>query len=103
MVNVKEALQRAADHIETVGWTQRQAFDRSDDRPLDACPACALGALDLACFAPNYREGSLEAYREGVQLLRDATGAIAIPEWNDAPGRTKEEVVAAFRKAASLP
>ena len=85
---VAEVLNAAADLIEKRGWCQHLAFD-PDGRH------CALGAI-WAQRCP----GPLE--REAVAAVRRATGSPFVGEWNDAPQRTKEEVVEALRKAAAL-
>jgi hypothetical protein len=57
---------------------------------------CALVALSTL-FAP---EDALD--NEPLRLLRKAVGQERIIEWNDAPGRTKADVLEAFSRAIEL-
>ena len=83
-------LTRAADLIERDGWCQGGSIVGKK-----RCAAAAIGDV-LA----TYRTSTLACRREIVGALLHATGLWSIPDWNDEPGRTKEEVVAALREAA---
>lgn len=85
---VGETLLRAADLLETEGWCQKSG--RKDGK------RCAAVAIEDA--APSYEvEDSawLRVYR--------ALGGTSIVCWNDAPGRTQEDVTAFLRSVAYLP
>jgi hypothetical protein len=95
----EQALSAAADLIESRGWTTRyyarnesgQSVCYRDDRA--AC-YCAMGAIG----AVANRDYDLD--EAACNRLRRSLGIDSIAEWNDAPGRTAEEVVTALRKAA---
>lgn len=79
----------AIDVIERDGWTQGETFSSTG--------VCMVGALARAAHEFPDRDGqymkiltALEPIVEG-----DITG------WNDVRGRTKKQVIAAFRKAAN--
>ena len=68
---------------------------------------CILGAINVV-ISGNARDVQMDKSRESVdrmcayldKKLRRAPGSAIIQNWNDAPARTKEEVVAAMREAA---
>lgn len=67
-----------------------------------ACSFCAVGAIAFACWEAGLPDCSgIEG--QALERVRRAAGVTGVVEWNDAEGRTVEEVVAAFDKAiASL-
>lgn len=81
-------LRAAADVLERDGWRQGELVDSYGCR-------CVLGAMDAA--APLRREDAVE---QMWNALADVVGTRAIVKWNDAPGRTADEVIAALRTAA---
>lgn len=101
VLGVAEVLDRAADLIEPVGaWTQHVFARNAAGKPtgLSAFSGppvcyCALGATSYAAGDNSAADSAADA------LLRDIVGG-DIDEWNDAPGRTQAEVVAALRSAA---
>lgn len=91
-------LGRAADLIEEHGWLQGQMGDVGRG-------FCLLGAVyegvDYAMY--SHDPGSYGLIVEGaLRRVRRVVGNKMVG-WNDSPGRTREEVVAALRTAASLP
>jgi len=93
---------RAADLLEQVGWCQGELFRH--DSLGEVVGRCAVGALMSAG-----RDNPVDyPFRLAVQVarelelvalspaIRDDTAAV-LETWNDAPERTKEEVVAALR------
>lgn len=91
-----KVLLRAADYIEEHGWCQNEMHT------LDGS-ACLEGAIQYAI------SGRLMRFDEGLEsanLFCDALTRIDLAvdrpafKWNDAPGRTKEEVVAKLREVA---
>ena len=98
--NVGMVLLEAADYIEWHGWCQ----DRVES-PGGA--VCALGAIchatndlvaqRLLAFSPP---NILARLKKVIGVARLDESWHDIQNWNDAPGRTKEEVVAALRGAA---
>lgn len=84
---VADGLNRAADLIERDGWVQRQFYDRGR--------RCLDGAIMAALASPAFwRER-----RSARELVEEAMGG-DLYEFNDTPGRTQAEVVAALRAAA---
>ena len=90
----REVLLAAADHIEAHGWTQGKWGHAGE-------PCCAEGAIvavlegrGTGVFGPLW-----EAACDAKQLLRNVLPT-QITSWNDAPGRTRDEVVRALREAA---
>jgi hypothetical protein len=89
------------------GWTQGEyARDKRQD-PVHsdykgAVCYCALGALAAAGHklkAPEHIGWPRAALREAIGVDNDAG---SIPDWNDAPERTKRQVLAKFDKAIKL-
>jgi hypothetical protein len=80
------------------GWTQRIFAVNSNGVEVsphyeNAVAWCARGAVEAAYL--DWKE-----YREAMSKLRHALGGRKnIFEWNDAPERTKKQVLAAFKKA----
>jgi hypothetical protein len=108
-----EVLAEAADIIERDGWTQHHFHTP------DGCH-CALGAIGLASGEhlnirvaddgivdwdlPRYGDPGYDAACHAYTVARDALSArvgIHVPSWNDADGRTQDEVVAELRAAAA--
>jgi hypothetical protein len=107
-LNVKEVLTQAADFIETQGWFQGGYEDWKNP----GC-YCVDGALRKAAFGDpdetacesNVRLMPVEAaladvINPGWRESRDDYPFFHVVCWNDAPERTREEVVAALREAA---
>lgn len=83
---VSKTLLDAADYIEEHGWCQE--FMWADGR------VCALGAILIA------KGTGLSGPRD--RLMAFLKNPESITKWNDAPGRTKDEVVSALREAALM-
>lgn len=99
-----DILDKAADHIDTVGWHQGRLYDDAYT-PLTACPVCAMGAINTALFGtPKFpldmRRADCETY-EVADLLRPRIGNAELAEWNDEEGRTQDEVTALMRETAA--
>lgn len=97
----REVLLKAAALVER-GWTQdagaRSAKGnhvRSTGRA--AVCWCAEGAIQKAAFGGD---GYAYHFAKGALLRALPKRALSIPDWNDAPGRTQAEVVAALKAAA---
>jgi hypothetical protein len=95
---VGKILLDAADYIGLHGWCQgtvENAFRQ----------VCAMGAINRAsylrcsvsCGATTTAQRKLAKY---LECFVSSDNANDIADWNDAPGRTKEEVMAALRGAA---
>lgn len=76
----------AADCIEKYGWCQGHAQD-------DKGRVCVLGAM-------VYGAASYEDWQRAIDKIIRQTNVLEIASWNDAPGRTMEEVVSMLRAAA---
>jgi len=110
-------LEAAAAVIDRNGWYHGGGFsDQSTDCPPAAAPVCAAAAIRLAAGAERPEHGSAAAapaevlfarylLARGVTMPpgRATEPADVIAAWNDAPGRTGEQVAAALRAAARTP
>lgn len=90
----QDALDKAADIIDELGWTQR-SYHGPDGG------VCCLGAIQLAVGAgptsdPIHDAARLLCRRVGAPDPTDRPRRKVV-EWNDAPGRTREQVTAALR------
>lgn len=92
---VADALDKAAEVIETRGWFQGDLYANGEDD--GACAVCAWGALIVAKKAGGDSEHSTMRERSAIRAV---TGVAALANWNDTPGRTKDEVIAVLRAAA---
>lgn len=100
-MSVAEVLNKAADLLEKPGaWTQGALGRLEDGTPVYSADAPSLSRASCYCMAGalwvangyQYPEAAFDALPAGP---REGTG-----QWNDAPGRTQAEVVAALRQAA---
>lgn len=97
-----EVLAKAKGFIITYGWGQGDdevVFTEEQNPP--CCVATAISKA--ACDATFNKE--MASYREARDWFISATdlqGYASIVKWNDAPERSKEEVLAAFDAAISL-
>lgn len=91
----QKALFRAAEYIRHNGWCQGgvQAGAR----------VCLVGSLyiGLGLKVSGCNILKIEPLLQKVQNVAEAHGICNLAEWNDAPGRTKEEVIALLEKAAA--
>lgn len=110
MSEVRDILNAAADLIEPEGaWTveaeARNAAGQDidvldlDDSEDDTNPVCwcAGGAIFKAA---NKLGNNRSLASSALRFLESSLGVASVPAWNDEPGRTQAEVVAALRKAA---
>ena len=111
---VRAVLHAAADLIEKVGWCQKAdaigldgfPFWGLPDRPATA--HCARHAILIADDRIAVETGrSVSVYDTAVKAVNEYLATELrtdfheiITAWNDSPKRTKEEVVAALRRAA---
>ena len=96
-----ELLLAAADYLENHGWCQGKLTEPNG-------AACAIGAMH--CGIGALRFGERPDTDKGLRIsetitgfslyLAKQTGNGRIADWNDAPGRTKEQVVSMLREAA---
>lgn len=108
-MKTSELLDKAADVIERNGWTNHEWFTSAPGKRQYESPVDAWGAINVARgYAPdNPLSGSVDAARAlALHVGLADTGDRLWPSWelgawNDAPGRTAEEVVRALRTAAA--
>ena len=97
----RAVLLAAADLLEPEGaWCQDQMALDARGKPTiasspNACRWCASGAI----IAVSVRK--LQARLNARVAIRESLGVASLTEWNDAPERTQDEVVAALRAAAA--
>lgn len=88
---VAAALEAAADYIETHGWTQGASIDGLGR-------VCASGAINRGGECKAVVHNALREYLIESDAIGYYTGSIMT--WNDAPGRTQQDVTDGLRKAA---
>jgi hypothetical protein len=88
---------KAADLIERQGWCQDRTHNASGEH-------CLLGAVWFSHYGKEPPGGIVREldWHEVFEILKPHT-APSIAGWNDAPERTKAEVIAALRAAAASP
>lgn len=86
--DARQILNDAAQYLETHGWCQGAMQYRNK--------VCLYGAINAA-----NKCGYVEAEIEVNHMLRAVTGTFSIVGWNDAPGRTKQQVIKVLRAAAN--
>lgn len=93
-----EIIREARNQLFERGWTQREA-ESSDGR------VCIMGAVNFAVYGRSHCPMDYDAEKEGLRNrvadLLSPTGA-AVAHWNDAPGRTFDEVIEHLDKAEKL-
>lgn len=95
--HVAQDLRAAADILKRDGWTQGAYYD-------DTGCHCAMGAIATALNVISTEPGDLteaewERWSDDVDHLAKHLGD-DVDSWNDAPGRTADEVIAALHLAA---
>ncbi|MFH9813454.1 hypothetical protein ACH4NI_35480 [Streptomyces olivaceus] len=105
--DIADVLDRAADHINRVGWIQDEWWEGTPpDLYPEAVSVDADSALAVAAgaepFAPDSGLTTEQAfvYHAAADALRRHVGCGLIL-WNDKPGRTQAEVTAVMRAAAA--
>jgi hypothetical protein len=100
-VNTVEILSKAADVIDGVGLHQYNFYDPSGPA---MCVVAAMfngAGLDMAKTAIGPGESQACAdVRTAIRKLERWLGGAFIIDWNDAPGRTAEQVTTALRQCA---
>jgi hypothetical protein len=105
MATELDILQEARRLIDEKGWTQGQAARTRSGKPVeitldDASCFCTVGALSRACMnlgVPHSGHSWSRTFTAFRQALPGSPDYIAA--WNDAPSRTKDDVLKAFDKA----
>jgi hypothetical protein len=114
-----QILADAADVIDRNGWIQNSMYDVDSKRVGKAparCAVCLMGAINIAAFGlpsemlvpydvqESVRPAQLArvaAVEHLADLQAGAVGFPALSDWNDAPGRTRDQVTAFLRAAAA--
>lgn len=107
-MKTSELLRKAADEIRRRGWFQGAYGDVDPDgeTPLDeqmkTCRVCAWGAVRSAANGSPYgwEHDTATPVDRSILALTGVIPIPSVPDWNDAPGRTVEEVLDAFERAA---
>lgn len=96
-----EVLNGAGDHIQRFGLAKNRLHGEGDPK---TSPACSLGAIIVASGGAGCGDFLKfpEARSAAVAFNRHIGYEINIASWNNTPGRTTEDVVAAFRAAAAV-
>ena len=92
---VSQHILRAADWLETHTWIQRRLFGPNEES------ACTLGALvkvDPVRIVGSVL-GTKDIYAAGERIRKHLKIGL-IGSWNDAPERTKEQVISTLRTIA---
>lgn len=97
-IDVASVLDAAADLFDVHPWGQGEDVPSNSDavRPRD--PICAALAIGIASRRPSH-DGRARAQR-AIESFLGTGGFGSLVRWNDTPGRTEAEVVAALRGAA---
>jgi hypothetical protein len=89
-----DVLERAADHINTYGWFACNPPRHTSEHP---DRACAIYAICL--IGKRYQGRGIAASAEYLEQFIGPSWS-SIPDWNNADGRTAEEVTSTMRAAA---
>ena len=95
-MNVADLLEAGARRLEYYGWMQSNGFYS----PHDLAPQCAANAI--AILTDDYPEDVIHAQHALAEYLSGSENIRAIWAWNDAPGQTKENVIATMRACAAI-
>jgi hypothetical protein len=109
--SVPDVLRSAALYLELHGWIQGAYYDATTG--VFTPPACIVGAIAMACYggpvdapAQMFGEPGFAEFEAAVLhldrylLVEDGTEAY---DFNDAKGRTADDIVHALRQAAATP
>lgn len=104
---IADILDRAAAHIELVGWVQGVLYDDFTDPgvPLTECRVCAIGAINVALYgSPRFPMGAdldeLMAH-DVADFVRPNIDGAELADWNDFHAQSKDEVTALLRTTAA--
>lgn len=105
-----EVLRKAKAELQRRGWYQGWFWPKGTSGiALATCPVCAAGAIRAAVNGDPSRSILDDAASRAFDLLEEAMCGSSpwrarnlIGIWNDAPGRTVEEIYEAFDSAIAL-
>lgn len=99
-MDTHEVLVAARNLLEREGWVQRRGVTENGRCAVGAT-GCVAGLTPESCPV-----GAFDAFREAnnalAVVLRERGESARVVDWNDTPGRTKEEVLALFARAIAL-
>jgi hypothetical protein len=91
-----DVLRGGLENIRTYGWTQHEFGDINDG-------FCINGAVNYAGTGDSVwvrlEHPNFKVLQSAKHALRNVFDILFLAEWNDEPGRTKEEVIALFEQA----
>lgn len=92
---------KAYEVLEQFGWCQGSAAIDNNGQEVgvlsnDAIRFCTIGAVAKAYIPTDNARDELSLKMQG--RIRDALGLYSISNWNDAPERTEEEVIALLKR-----
>ena len=98
-MQTSEVLNKAGDHVQQYGHIKGTGHGPGDMR---FAPACVIGAVRVVTLDLLHLDRDT-AYAAGLDAMRRyMPRGVCIPDWSDAPERTADDVVAAFRAAALI-
>jgi hypothetical protein len=106
-LDVADVLDKAADHIDTHGWTQGRLYDgRQADggTPIAECRSDLYGALKTAVIGVPRWGGTPEQVAltdAAYQAVEDHLHTDNVHGWNDEPERVQADVTTALRATAT--
>lgn len=101
-MKTSELLRKAADEIRRRGWYQGDYGSDLGDEGFRTCRVCSLGAVNAVAHNGDpwvYPRLKGTTHFRAVEILEGAVGG-TLPQWNDDPERTIEEVLDVFSRAA---
>jgi hypothetical protein len=114
-MKLPDLFRKAASVIRTNGWT-REVLARDpklgctlDDLDLieyaeaaRACEVCLIGSIIYVSQDHTYSSTHNILLRQAIRQFEGVEKIHSVPWWNDAPGRTKEEVIQVLEVAALI-
>jgi len=97
----RQLLARARAIIMERGWTQWAYYRRNEGFCLTGALWSAAGVSDESLVNGITHVEDPTAFKTARAELREVTGSLLVA-WNDTPGRTRDEVVAALAAAEAL-
>ena len=103
-VTVADVLRGAMEYITPEGtWIQGDLFREATPSIGRPRGYCASGAISCSVQNLGLPNGILtDVWRGSLDALRQAIGSEHIPDWNDNPSRTQEDVLLAFKRAIEI-
>jgi hypothetical protein len=94
-----DILEQGAELIETHGWTQQESIAKDEDNKIIG--VCLHGACYVVAKLDVDYATNIRVFNQAIEAVRISLGSIDLPyRWNDAPGRTAEEVIEKMKQVA---